>query len=79
MSRVPLGPLVDGLEITANLDPNDQITDMVIIAKVIDAESGATGLGIYHNDIDWITQCGLLHAARHVFDRGDIEQIEGDG
>lgn len=77
--RVKLGALVDALGITANLDDNDQIIDMVIIAKVVDADSSATGLGVYHNDIDWITQIGLITAARNVFERGDYEQVEDDG
>jgi hypothetical protein len=78
VSRVPLGPIVESLGIKANLADNDQITDMVILAKVIDAESGATGLGVYHNDIDWITQLGLLMAAVNVFERGDFEQVEDE-
>ena len=64
---MPLGPVIDRLGITGNIDPNDQVTECLVICKVVDFETGRTSLGFYSNEgLDWIAVHGLLAAAQHV-------------
>lgn len=76
--RQLLGSIVDNLGVTASLDPDDQITEILIIAKISDFESGGTALGFYHSKgLDWIGQLGLMAAAQKVLNQADIG-LEGD-
>lgn len=62
----PIGAILDGLGVTLCLDPNDQMTDVLVISRVVNADTGQTALGVCHNGLDWITQAGLLAAAREM-------------
>ena len=71
----PAGPLLDALDVTLNLDEHDQLTDVLIVARTADFESGDTGIVIgTSRGLDWVTQYGLLAAARHVLDSGEVEE-----
>lgn len=67
----PIGRLLDDLGVTAPLGDNDRITEVMVIAKVVelDGADGVPLLGIYTGSgTDWITKRGLLHAAREVLE-----------
>jgi hypothetical protein len=68
MSDRPVGPILDGLGVTFDLDEDDLITEVVVVGKVSRmSESGGTSIVIGTNDgMDWISQLGLLEAARQV-------------
>lgn len=69
------GPLLDALGVTLNLDEHDQLTDVLIIGRTTDFESGDTGIVIGNSaGLDWITQYGLLGAARYILESGEIEE-----
>lgn len=71
----PAGPLLDALGVTLNLDDHDQLTDVLIVARTTDFESGETGLVIGQSPgLDWVTQYGLVAAARHILDSSDVEE-----
>lgn len=76
--RTPLGPIIDSLGITAGLDEHDMITDILIVAKVVNADSDLTAVGIFHNRLDWVTQLGLITAADHVIRGGDLQPVDDD-
>jgi hypothetical protein len=75
-----IGPLLDALNVRLCVDEHDQITDALVITRVVNAKTGHTALGVCHNGLDWITQAGLLSAAHQVqcaaqavgLDEGDL-------
>lgn len=72
----PLGPIIDNLGITLHLDPNDRVTDVLVLAKVTDMETGQVGLSMASNDLDWIAKIGLLTAANVALMDVDVETGE---
>lgn len=78
--RKPLGPLVDQLGVTGDIRPNDQVTECLVLCKVIDCETGDVSLGRYVSDgLDWLSEGGLLEAARLVCYQGaQLEQRVSD-
>lgn len=63
----PAGPILDELGVKMELDDNDRVTDVLVIAKTTDLATGEVGLVIASNELDWITQAGLHTAANYVF------------
>lgn len=69
MSDQPAGPLLDALGVTIDLDPDQQLTEALVIGKVADFDSSNTILVLASSEgLDWIAQLGLLHAALQVVD-----------
>jgi hypothetical protein len=65
----PVGPLLDALGVTIELDANQQLTEVVVIGRVVDFVDNTTGLVIgTSRGCDWISQRGLLAAAQHILD-----------
>jgi hypothetical protein len=58
----PAGPILDGLGVTVQLDEDDLITEVLLIGKTVDMKTGAVGLTVASNGLDWIVLAGL-HAA----------------
>lgn len=60
----PIGAILDALGVTANLEETQRITEVLVVAKVIDLEDGEVDLGIYSSiGGDWMAQLGLFRAA----------------
>ena len=73
---VPVGPLLDELGVRGELEDQDRITEVLVIAKVLNLGSGHVGLLVASNDLDWIAQAGLHAAFTQVLDapeRGTTE------
>ena len=62
----PAGPILDELGVTMEPGEQDRVTEIVIIAKTTDLDTGDVALVIASNDLDWIAQAGLLAAAGEV-------------
>jgi len=63
------GPLLDALGVTLDLEDGQQLTEAIILGKVIDFtddEPGRAGLIISKSSIDWISQRSLLSAAQRI-------------
>jgi hypothetical protein len=61
--------MIDALGVTLTLDDNQQLTDVLVIGRIADFTDGQTGLVIgSSNGMDWITQLGLIAAARGVLE-----------
>lgn len=72
MADQPAGPLLDALGVELDVEDGDQITEVLVLAKVANFDTGRTGLTIgASNGLDWIAQRGLLSAATLVCDQGD--------
>jgi len=64
---VPIGPILDDLGITLELEAQDRVTEVLILAKTMDLDTGDVALVVASNDLDWIAQAGLHAAASQVF------------
>lgn len=74
MSEQKLGEIADGQGVTIDLDDGDFVSDIVVIAKISRADGG-TNIGIGSTiGMDWITQLGIITAAKSIVDHG----YEGD-
>ena len=69
----PLGPIVDDFGVSLHLDPDDRVTDMLVLAKVTDLKTGQVRLSMASNDLDWIAKLGLLTAANVALMDVDVE------
>jgi hypothetical protein len=77
--RAPIGPFLDGLDVSVDLHADDRITDVLVICKVTNMTSGRTAVGVYHNDLDWIMQRGLVAAAEHILTAATSEPDDDGG
>lgn len=77
MTIRPAGPLLDAVGMTLNIEDEQHITEVVVVAKATDLHTGETHLIIGASEgLDWIAQLGLLiYAARSVCD-GGMEEDE---
>ena len=68
MSERPAGPILDGLGVELDLDDDDLLTEVVVIGKVSRmSDGGGTSVVIaISKGMDWVSQLGLLEAARQV-------------
>lgn len=77
MAEQPAGPLLDALGVTIDLEPHQQLTDVLVIGKVADFDNDHTPLVLAKSSgLDWIAQLGLIHAARLVSESGPIENVD---
>lgn len=74
----PIGPVLDALGVTCDLGEHQQVHEVLVIAKIVDYGGGGTALGVYHSDVDWIGQLGLLDAARMVIQDAPFSDVRGD-
>jgi hypothetical protein len=72
-----VGELVDSLAVPPfDLEDNQRLTDVLIIGRVADLDSGGTGMVIGRSrGLDWITGLGLITAAGHAL---KAEAYEGE-
>jgi hypothetical protein len=62
-----------GLGCTLDLTDNQQVVDVVVLARVSDFERGGTALAVgVTPGVDWIIQGGLLRAALNELDMGTM-------
>jgi hypothetical protein len=77
MSEQPIGPLLDALGVTIELEDNQQLTEVVVLAKGTDFDSNETALVLSASPgCDWIAQRGLVSAAQHVLNQTDVNPDE---
>lgn len=61
-----LGSIVESLGVTLTLDEGDMVTDVVLLAQVIEAD-GTVRLGLTWSDgTSWILRNGMLNAAAQI-------------
>jgi hypothetical protein len=72
MTEQALGPILDGLGNTLELDDGDLVASAFVIAKVIDKD-GDVSLAISSSEgLSWIDQNGLLTSAQQIVNRAEI-------
>lgn len=76
-SERPAGPIIDGLGVTFELDDDDLLTEVCVIGKVsrMSDGGGTSVLMATSRGIDWVSQLGLIEAARSTL-LGGMEEAE---
>ena len=73
-----IGSRLDMLGLKAHLDPDQQVLQVLVIMKVANpAEDDEPNLVIASDEgTDWISQRGLLHCAREIFEQENAIRFE---
>lgn len=77
MTERPAGPILEELGVTFALDDSDRVTEVLLLAKTMDMETGDVALVISSNKLDWIAKAGLVAAAQQVF-YGDTPEMQSN-
>lgn len=62
----PAGPIIDELGVRFALHPDQRVTDVVILAKVVSMDDSTVALVMADSGIDWILKRGLMAAAGEI-------------
>jgi hypothetical protein len=72
----PIGETLDSLGVRLDLEEGHQVTEVLVVAKVVDFNTGATALTLGCNTgLDWVAQLGLSAGAHMILG----QDIRGDG
>jgi hypothetical protein len=72
MSEQTLGPILDGLGNTLEMDDGDLVVSAFVIVKVVDKD-GKVSLGLSSSEgLSWIDQNGLLFSAQQIINQAEI-------
>jgi acyl-CoA hydrolase len=64
MPDQPIGPILDGLGVTIDLDDSELVESALVITKLVNAD-GQVLLGLYGSDaMSWLEKLGLIQAAK---------------
>ena len=75
MSEQPIGPLLDALGVTIELEDNQQLTEVLVLGKGTDFDSNETALVLAASTgLDWISQRGLVSAAQFILDQDETAE-----
>jgi hypothetical protein len=78
MTEQAIGPILDGLGTTIDLDDGDLVASAFVIAKVIDKD-GDVSLALASSDgLSWIEQNGLLASAQLIANQTSIGRKDDD-
>ena len=78
MTEQPIGPILDGLGTTIDLDEGDLVASAFVIAKVIEA-NGDVSLAIASSEgLSWIEQNGLLASAQQIVNQTSVGRRDED-
>lgn len=74
MAEVPAGPILDALGVMLDVADADQVTDVLVIAKIASFDGdGQTGLVLATSDgCDWVAQRGLVSTAQWILDQSGV-------
>jgi hypothetical protein len=79
MTAQPIGPIIDGLGTTIDLDEGDLVASAFVIAKVIDADGDVSLVLASSEGLSWIEQNGLLASAQQIVNQTSIGRKDDDG
>lgn len=72
MTEQPMGPILDGLGNTLEMDEGDLVSSALVIAKVVDKD-GEVSLALSCSEgLSWIDQNGLLTSAQQIVNQSEI-------
>lgn len=74
MARTPLGDVMDRMGVSADLRPDDHVTDVVVLLKVQDEHGDVTVVIEHSENTGWYDQRALVNAAAAVVERADLRR-----
>lgn len=78
MTEQPIGPILDGLGMTLELDDGDLVASACVIAKVVDKD-GDVSLAMGSSEgLSWIEQNGLISSAQQIINQTEIGRKGGE-
>ncbi|MGA5670074.1 hypothetical protein ACPCTG_31910 [Streptomyces pseudogriseolus] len=72
MSKQPIGPILDGLGTTIDLEDGDLVASAFVIAKVIDKDGEASLILASSEGLSWIEENGLLSSAQQIVNQARV-------
>lgn len=80
MTEHSAGAVLDPLGLLLELEADQQVIEVLIIAKVAGYGDDTRTALLYETSpgLDWIAQRGLLSAATHLLDTQGLEDQDGD-
>ncbi|GAA3153631.1 hypothetical protein ACFQ0X_43630 [Streptomyces rectiviolaceus] len=72
MTEQPIGPILDGLGVSLEVDDGDLIASAVVILKVLDKDGDAALALATSEGLSWIDQNGLLASAQQIVNQGAV-------
>ncbi len=72
MTDQPIGPILDGLGTTIDLDEGDLVASAFVIAKVVEPNGEVTLAIASSEGLSWIEQNGLLASAQQIVNQVGI-------
>lgn len=78
MAEQPIGPILDGLGVTLDLDDGDLVESAVVILKVVNATGTVTVALQDSAGMDWLAQLALISAAKQIVDGTPFSNLDGD-
>lgn len=80
MPEQPIGPILDGLGVTIDLDDGDLIEAVVVIAKVYLADGGSVSVTLADSaGMSWLDQLALVTAANQIVNERPFDHPDGCG
>ncbi|MCX4911806.1 hypothetical protein [Streptomyces sp. NBC_00878] len=74
MTEQPMGPILDGLGNTLEMDEGDLVSSALVIAKVVDKD-GEVSLALSCSEgLSWIDQNGLITSAQQIVNQSEIRK-----
>lgn len=78
MTDQQIGPVLDGLGVTLDLDDGDLVASALVLAKVV-GKDGEVSLFVGESDgLSWLDQIGLVTAAQQVIQQTQFAPREED-
>lgn len=66
MSDGPIGSVIDGLGVTMRIEDDDLVSDVMVIAKVVDGNGNVRLSTAWSDGMSWIERLGMLAATQSV-------------
>jgi hypothetical protein len=78
VAEQPIGPILDGLGITVELDDGELIESALVLAKSVSSD-GSVALAVASSvGMSWLEQLGLIAAAQRVANDRPLEHPDCD-
>jgi len=68
MAEQPIGPILDGLGVTIDLDEGALVENALVLGKVVQPDGTVTLMATYSDGMSWLEQLGLIAAAKQMTD-----------
>ena len=74
--QVPIGPLLDHLQMTHRSDPFEEIEGAVVLLKVRDGDGIVALRAVWSSGVSWLERIGMLREAEVVEARRNLDHAE---